>query len=74
MGTTPKPPAAAASWARDAGVPVIADLDDMYPGVEALLANIDYLITSRDIPGPLDRRTRFDAKRCPKFRDDMAAG
>jgi len=45
--------AAAAVWARAAGVPVIADLDDLYPGVEALLENIDYLITSRDIPGRL---------------------
>ncbi len=44
---------AAARWARDAGVPVVADLDDIYPGVEALLPNIDYLITSRDIPGRL---------------------
>jgi sulfofructose kinase len=44
---------AAASWARDAGVPVIADLDDVYPGVEALIERVDYLITSRDIPGRL---------------------
>jgi sulfofructose kinase len=44
---------AAAGWARDAGVPVIADLDDVYPGVEALLDKVDYLITSRDIPGRL---------------------
>lgn len=43
----------AAQWARAAGVPVVADLDDMYPGVEGLLPNIDYLITSRDIPGRL---------------------
>jgi sulfofructose kinase len=43
----------AAGWARAAGIPVIADLDDLYPGVEALLKNIDYLITSRDIPGRL---------------------
>ena len=43
----------AAGWARAAGVPVVADLDDVYPGVEALLKNIDYLITSRDIPGRL---------------------
>ncbi|TCK75328.1 carbohydrate kinase family protein [Acidipila rosea] len=40
----------AASWARDAGIPVIADLDEPYPGVEALLENIDYLIASRDFP------------------------
>jgi len=41
----------AAGWARAAGIPTIADLDDLYPGVEALLDKIDYLITSRDIPG-----------------------
>jgi sulfofructose kinase len=40
----------AASWARDAAIPVIADLDDVYPGVEPLLENIDYLIVSRDFP------------------------
>ena len=40
----------AASWARDAGVPVIADLDELYPGVEELLALIDYAIVSRDFP------------------------
>jgi sulfofructose kinase len=45
--------ALAATWARAAGVAVIADLDDLYPGVEALLKNIDYLIASRDIPGRL---------------------
>jgi sulfofructose kinase len=43
----------AAGWARLAAVPVIADLDELYPGVEALLKNVDYLITSRDIPGRL---------------------
>jgi sulfofructose kinase len=43
----------AAEWARGAGVPVIADLDDLYPGVEELLEKVDYLITSRDIPGRL---------------------
>jgi sulfofructose kinase len=41
----------AATWARSAGVPVIADLDELYPGVDSLLPLIDYLITSRDIPG-----------------------
>jgi sulfofructose kinase len=40
----------AASWARAAGVPVVADLDEIYPGVEELLVNIDYLIVSRDLP------------------------
>jgi sulfofructose kinase len=41
----------AATWARAAGIPVVADLDELYPGVDALLPLIDYLITSRDIPG-----------------------
>jgi sulfofructose kinase len=43
----------AAGWARAAGVPVVADLDELYPGVEAFLETIDYLITSKDIPGRL---------------------
>ena len=45
--------ALAAQWARTAGIPVVADLDDLYPGYEALLPNIDFLITSRDIPARL---------------------
>jgi sulfofructose kinase len=40
----------AATWAREANIPVIADLDELYPNVEALLANVDYLIVSRDFP------------------------
>ncbi len=44
---------AAASWARTSGIPVIADVDELYPGVETLLKSVDYLITSRDIPGRL---------------------
>ena len=38
----------AAVWAREAGVPVTADLDDPYPGVDDLLANIDYLLVNND--------------------------
>ena len=40
----------AARWAHAAGVPVIADLDEIYPGVDLLLENVDYLIVSRDLP------------------------
>jgi len=36
----------AATWAKASGVPVIADLDEVYPGVQGLLGNIDYLIAS----------------------------
>ena len=40
----------AAGWAREAGIPVIADLDEPYRGVEELIEKIDYLIVSRDFP------------------------
>ena len=43
----------ATEWARAAGVPVIADLDEPYPEIERLLENIDYLIVSRDFPSKL---------------------
>jgi sulfofructose kinase len=43
----------AAGWARAAGIPVVADLDDIYPGVDALVEKIDYLVASRDFPGRL---------------------
>jgi sulfofructose kinase len=43
----------AASWARSAGIPVIADLDETYPGVEDLIDSVDYLIVSRDFPARL---------------------
>lgn len=41
----------AAQWARSTQIPVIADLDDLYPGIESLLPDIDFLVTSMDIPG-----------------------
>jgi len=43
----------AARWAGEASIPVVADLDNLYPGVEALLENVDYLIASRDFPARL---------------------
>jgi sulfofructose kinase len=43
----------AAGWARAAGIPVIADLDETYPGVGELLDKVDYLVVSRDFPSRL---------------------
>ncbi len=40
----------AACWAHDAGIPVVADLDETYAGVEELAARVDYLVVSRDFP------------------------
>jgi sugar/nucleoside kinase (ribokinase family) len=42
--------ATAAKWARLAGIPVTADLDTVYPGIEALLPNVDFMIGSRQFP------------------------
>jgi sulfofructose kinase len=42
--------ACAALWAREAKIPVIADLDNLYPGVEALLENVDFIISSKEFP------------------------
>jgi sulfofructose kinase len=57
----------AATWAREANIPVIADLDELYPGVDSLLPLIDYLITSRDLPsrisGEADLRKALPAVR-----------
>jgi sulfofructose kinase len=50
----------AAGWARAAGIPVIADLDELYPGIDKLLQNVDYLIVSRDIPGRLMLETDLE--------------
>lgn len=47
----------AARWARTASVPVIADLDDNYPGAEKLLENVDYLIVSRDLPSRISGKS-----------------
>jgi sulfofructose kinase len=41
----------AAQWARASKIPVVADLDKLYPAIDTLLPEIDYLIASNDIPG-----------------------
>ena len=51
----------AAEWAHAAGIPVIADLDEIYPAVEDLIANVDYLIVSRDFPFRLTGERRLDS-------------
>lgn len=42
--------AQAGRWARALHIPVVGDLDNRYPGVEALLQHVDYPITSKDFP------------------------
>ena len=43
----------AASWAREAGIPVIADLDVIRPGIHDLLPLVDYALASREFPTAL---------------------
>ena len=41
---------AAAKWARESQITVVADIDARYPGVEVLLEHTDYLVSSQDFP------------------------
>ena len=43
----------AARWAREAGIPVAADLDNVYDGVQVLLQYVDYPMVSHDFPARL---------------------
>jgi|SRR5579863_6262368 len=43
----------AARWAQEMSIPVVGDFDNRYPGVEVLLEDVDYVVTSRDFPGRL---------------------
>ncbi len=63
---------AAATWARAANIPVVADLDDLYPGVDALLPLIDYLIASRDIPSRISGESDL-RKSLPAMRSQFGA-
>jgi sulfofructose kinase len=49
----------AAEWAHAVQIPVIADLDELYPNLEPLLANVDYLIVSRDFPAKLTGKSEL---------------
>jgi sugar/nucleoside kinase (ribokinase family) len=51
----------AASWAHEAGIPVVADLDETYPGVDELIANIDYLIVSKDFSCKLMKDSNLES-------------
>ena len=42
--------AQAARWAREDGITVVGDFDNLYPGVQDLLQHVDFPITSRDFP------------------------
>ena len=63
----------AARWAREAGIPVIADLDETYAGVEDLIENIDYLIVSRDFPARLTGERNLE-QALRRFASATAAG
>jgi sulfofructose kinase len=45
--------AAAARWAREAAIRVTADLDNLYPDVQVLLENVDFVVSSKEFPARL---------------------
>ncbi len=47
----------AARWAREEKITVVADLDNRYPGVEALLHHVDFAIASKEFPERLTGET-----------------
>jgi len=47
----------AAQLARGSNIPVVVDVDTIYPGFENVLPNVDYLVASSEFPG---RWTRLD--------------
>jgi sulfofructose kinase len=51
--------AQAARWAREENIPVVGDFDNRYPGVEALLEYVDFVITSKDFPERLTGETNL---------------
>ncbi len=54
----------AAEWAREAGIPVVIDIDELYDETtHDLLRNVDYLIASSDFAE--DPRELADRYRCP---------
>jgi sulfofructose kinase len=54
----------AARWAREAGIPVVIDIDEMYDdSTPELLRHVDYLIASSDFAG--DPRELADRYGCP---------
>lgn len=52
-GHDPIADACAARWARAAGIPVTSDLDNVYPGIESLLEQVDYILTTAEFPARL---------------------
>jgi len=49
-GHDPATTSVAASWARASGIPVVADLDHVAPGLLRLLPFVDYPVTSKEFP------------------------
>jgi sugar/nucleoside kinase (ribokinase family) len=51
----------AAQWAQEAGALVFTDIDGMVDGIERLLAHVDYVIASADVPWQIGCKDPADA-------------
>jgi sulfofructose kinase len=47
----------AAQFAREAGIPVVLDIDNIYPGADRLLELVDFLISSSSFPEKMTGKT-----------------
>jgi len=65
-GHDPATTAVAAAWARASGIPVVADLDHMNPGLLRLLPFVDYPVTSSEFPAAATGETDL-LKALPKL-------
>lgn len=66
--------AQAARWARSAGIPVVADVDNIYPGFEALLENTDYLFATGTFLRRFFRRHLCFSKSLPSLARRFGCG
>lgn len=72
-GQDPRAAAVAACHARAAGMPVLADLEDIRPGLDDLLPQVDVLIASRAFPQLLTGTTELGAS-MPVLRERIGGG
>ena len=51
----------AATYAREAGIPTVLDIDNIYPGTEGLLPLIDFMISSSSFPPRMTGESNLEA-------------
>jgi sulfofructose kinase len=71
-GHDPATTSMAASWARASGIPVVADLDHLSPGLLRLLPFVDFPVTSKEFPVDATGESNL-LKALPRLRRNYGA-